>query len=83
MTREFTNRWTGGLPFGGRQYINMDLMSLNFSESGFRNLSLAGTFVYKDGVLRAASDGMSGGKIAFLIGAAVGVGFIAIAVAEK
>lgn len=88
MSREFNNMRNGAAPFAGRQYINMDLMSVNFSESGFRNLSLAGrkTLVYRDGVLRAASDdedSMSGGKITFLIGALLGVAFIAVAVAEK
>ena len=41
------------------QSFNAEIMSLNFSERGFKELSLAGqpTFVYKDGVLMAVEEG--------------------------
>lgn len=61
----------------GPQIYNADIMSLNFSENGFKSLSFAGrdTFIYKDGLLRAAASeeegGMSGLATGLLIGAGV------------
>ncbi|MCF6215229.1 MAG: hypothetical protein L3J58_03540 [Emcibacter sp.] len=66
MTQEINGgaRWNNNYPLSGRQMLSADLISLNFSESGFRNLSLVGqkTFVYHNGVLRVEeSDDSEGG----------------------
>lgn len=57
---------------------NADIMSLNFSENGFKDLSLAGrqTFIYEDGIFKAAESlevegGMSGLTLGLIIGAGV------------
>lgn len=80
----------------GPRTFNGEIMSLNFSENGFKSLSLAGQdrFVYQDSVFRAAENsesseeegGMNGWVLGLIIGAgvvAVGVGVLAIVVCEK
>lgn len=66
MSQEFSNssRWNGGSPFESYQTVNVDLMSLNFSERGFRDLSFAGrqTLIYRNGILRAAGKDGEDGK---------------------
>ena len=47
-----------------RQTFNADLLSLNFNERGFRNMSLVGreTLIYRNGILSAAkTEGQKGG----------------------
>ncbi len=66
MTQEFSGpaRWNDNYPLSSRQMLNADLMSLNFSESGFRNLSLVGqkAFIYQNGLLRMNyAEGKKGG----------------------
>ena len=56
MTREvsYSPGWRSHYSLDNRQTFNADIMSLNFSENGLRNLSIAGrkTFTYQDGLLR-------------------------------
>lgn len=66
MTREFNNspQWKPGFQLDSRQTFNADILSLNFSENGFRDMSFAGrkAFIYQNGVLRAAeAEGKEGG----------------------
>ncbi|VAV95265.1 hypothetical protein MNBD_ALPHA01-128 [hydrothermal vent metagenome] len=60
------------------QIYNADILSLDFSENGFKGLSLAGreTFIYQDGIFKAAESteengGMSGLTLGLIIGAGV------------
>ncbi len=89
MTQEFSGpaRWNDNYPLSSRQMLNADLVSFNFSEGGFQNLSLVGqkTFVYQNGLLRMNyAEGKKGGfgKTIFIIGAVAGLGLIAAAVIE-
>ncbi|PCJ32445.1 MAG: hypothetical protein COA93_09320 [Alphaproteobacteria bacterium] len=66
MTQQFNggSQWDNNYRLSNRQMLNADLLSLNFSESGFRNLSLVGqkTFVYQNGLLRMNyAEGKKGG----------------------
>ncbi|MCF6215228.1 MAG: hypothetical protein L3J58_03535 [Emcibacter sp.] len=89
MTQEINDgaRWNNNYPLSGRYILNADLISLNFSESGFRNLSLVGqkTFLYQNGLLRMNyAEGKKGGigKTIFLIGAVGGLALVAAAVID-
>ncbi len=79
MTQQFNggSQWDNNYPLSNRYMVNADLVSLNFSESGFRNLSLVGqkTFVYHNGVLRAegTEKGEGGTSTVTWIFATVGV----------
>ena len=87
MTQEFSDpaRWNNSYPLSSyplsnRQILKADLLSLNFSEGGFRNLSLVGqkTFVYQNGLLRMnyAEDKKGGTHPAIWVLAGVGVLFV-------
>lgn len=82
MTREFSNspRWNEGSLFEGRRMVNMDLMSLNFSARGFRDLSFAGrrTLVYQDGRLKFAGKNSKKGGTSFIIWVFAGLGAAAL-----
>ncbi|VAV95268.1 hypothetical protein MNBD_ALPHA01-129 [hydrothermal vent metagenome] len=56
-----------------RQIFKADLISLNFSENGFKSLNLAGreTLIYRDGVLKMANFKENKGR--FYGGLAIGV----------
>ncbi|VAW06807.1 hypothetical protein MNBD_ALPHA01-776 [hydrothermal vent metagenome] len=89
MTQQFNggSRWENNYPLSNRQMLNADLVSLNFSEGGFRNLSLVGqkTFVYQNGMLRMNyAEGKKGGfgKTIFMVGAVAGLGLVAAAVID-
>ncbi len=89
MTQEFNggSRWNDNYPLSNRQMLNADLVSLNFSEGGFRNLSLVGqkTFIYQNGMLRMNyAEGKKGefGKTIFMVGAVAGLGLVAAAVID-
>ncbi len=74
--REFSNGagWNGYAYRDTAQTFNADIVSLNFSENGFKGLSLAGqqTLIYKNGVLMAAeSDNKEGGGYGWLIAGGV------------
>lgn len=60
MTREFSNnlQWNTGGTLDYRQMFNADLLSLNFSESGFRDMSFAGNeaLIYRNGAVKFAVD---------------------------
>ncbi len=93
MTQEFNDgsRWNDSYPLSSRQMLNADLVSLNFSEGGFQNLSLVGqkTFVYQNGVLRVEeSDDSEGGTstitwVFATIGIVVVTGAAAFAIAAS
>ena len=66
LHREF-NEGAGWNNYGRvalRQSFNAEIMSLNFSENGFKSLSLVGQpmFVYKNGVLMAVEDAEGDGQ---------------------
>ncbi len=89
MTQQFSggSQWNNNYPLSNRHMVNADLVSFNFSESGFRNLSLVGqkTFVYHNGMLRMNyADGESGGigKTIFMVGAVAGLALIAATVID-
>ncbi len=70
-----------------RQIYNADIISLNFSENGFKNLSFAGreTFIYKDGAFKAAwaaEDGQGGSGVTkgILIGAGIVIVTVGVAI---
>ncbi|VAW03427.1 hypothetical protein MNBD_ALPHA01-1765 [hydrothermal vent metagenome] len=86
MTQQFNggSQWDNNYPLSNRQMLNADLVSLNFSEGGFRNLSLVGqkTFVYQNGMLRMNyADGKKGGTSTVIwVLAAVGVVVVGVSV---
>ncbi len=84
MTQNFSNspQWRDGFRLDNSQYINMDLMSLNFSEGGFQNLSFAGqkTLIYQNGILRAADEGENGGGTSTFVWILGGIGIVSIGV---
>jgi len=89
MTQEFNGgaRWDNNYPLSNRPMLNADLISFNFSENGFQNLSLVGqkTFVYQNGMLRMnyAEDKKGGiGKTIFMVGAVGGLAMVAAAVID-
>ncbi len=72
LRREFNNDagWNTYGHMTPPQTFNVDIMSLNFSENGFKGLSLAGqqTLIYKNGVLMAAEgENKEGGGNGWLI----------------
>ena len=77
LRREFNNGagWNAYGHMTPPQTFNADIMSLNFSENGFKGLSLAGqqTLIYKDGVLMAAEgeDKKGGGNGWLILGGVV------------
>jgi hypothetical protein len=76
LRREYSNSagWNNYGYTNTNQTFNSDIMSLNFSENGFKGLSLAGqqTLIYKDGVLRAADNkDKKGGSNGWLIAGGV------------
>ena len=83
LRREFNNNagWNNHRYLNTTQTLNADIISLNFSENGFKGLSLADqeTFIYKDGVLRLdeGKDKEGGGK-GWLFGMAIGVGILVV-----
>ncbi len=76
LRQEFNNG-TGWNSYGQMtppQTFNADIMSLDFSENGFKGLSLAGqqTLIYKNGVLMAAEgEDKKGGGNGWLIAGGV------------
>ena len=87
MTREFHYRsqMNPGFALNGRQIFRADLLSFNFSENGFRNLSLVGqeAVIYQNGLFRAAEgedDSPNIAKSIFWGATALGLGVIAITV---
>ncbi|VAV94904.1 hypothetical protein MNBD_ALPHA02-67 [hydrothermal vent metagenome] len=84
----YRSQWNSRFQLNNRKILNADILSLNFSEGGFRSISFAGrqAFVYQNGMLRAASNGGEGGRSIgnwiFIGGAALGLGFIVAATAE-
>jgi hypothetical protein len=82
MSQQFSNGpgWRDEFSLGNRQYLNMDLMSLNFTESGFRDMSLAGrqAFVYQDGLLKFADDSKKKGGTSPLIWVFAGLGALVL-----
>ncbi|VAV94899.1 hypothetical protein MNBD_ALPHA02-66 [hydrothermal vent metagenome] len=79
MNREFNYRpqWNSDFRLDRRQTFNADIISLNFSEDGFKNIAFAGrqTFIYKNGMLYAAdAENGEGGTSTFVwVLATVGV----------
>lgn len=80
LNREFTNNYRNNMfQLNNRQLFTADLLSVNFSENGFRGLAFAGqeTFIMQNGVLKATDEGKrSTGALIFTIGAALGLGII-------
>lgn len=87
MNREFNYRtqWNSDFRLDGRQTFNTDIVSLNFSENGFKNIAFAGrqVFIYKNGMLYAAdAESEEGGTSTFVwVLATVGVLSLASAAA--
>jgi len=84
LRREFTNSagWNSYGYMTTSRAFNVDILSLDFSENGFKGLTLAGqqALIYKNGVLMAAEgkDKESGGN-GFLFGMAIGAGVLVAA----
>ncbi len=82
LRREYNNSgWNGFGNMNRSQTFNADILSLNFSENGFKGLSLAEqqTLIYKNGVLMAAEGKKKKkGGSGFLLGIGIGLGILAV-----
>lgn len=80
MRRENSNSNLGqnGFQFNQRQTLSADLMSLNFNEHGFGDLSFIGrkALIYRNGALRAAVNEGKDGDFSFADAALIGAGVI-------